>query len=53
MESFLVSLMTVAVAEIGDRPQLLSLALAARYRKPWPILAGILLATIANHASPA
>lgn len=50
MEAFLVSLATVAVAEIGDRTQLLSLVLSARYRKPWPILAGILLATVANHA---
>jgi putative Ca2+/H+ antiporter (TMEM165/GDT1 family) len=50
MEAFLVSLTTVAVAEIGDRTQLLSLALAARYRKPFPIIAGIFLATVANHA---
>jgi Ca2+/H+ antiporter, TMEM165/GDT1 family len=50
MESFLVSLSTVAVAEMGDRTQLLALMLAARYRKPWPILAGVLCATLANHA---
>ena len=50
MESFLVSLSTVAVAEMGDRTQLLSLMLAARYRRPWPILAGVLCATLANHA---
>jgi Ca2+/H+ antiporter, TMEM165/GDT1 family len=50
MEAFLVSIATVAVAEMGDRTQLLSLVLAAHYRKPWPILAGILLATLANHA---
>lgn len=50
MESFLVSLATVTVAEMGDRTQLLALMLAARYRKPWPILAGILCATLANHA---
>jgi putative Ca2+/H+ antiporter (TMEM165/GDT1 family) len=49
MEAFLVSLTTVAVAEIGDRTQLLSLALAAHYRKPYLIVAGIFLATIANH----
>jgi len=49
MEAFLVSLLTVATAEIGDRTQPLSLVLAARYRKPWPILAAILLATLANH----
>ncbi|MGB6451615.1 MAG: TMEM165/GDT1 family protein [Steroidobacteraceae bacterium] len=50
MESFLVSLSTVTVAEMGDRTQLLALMLAARYRKPWPILAGVLCATLANHA---
>ncbi|HEX4268687.1 MAG TPA: TMEM165/GDT1 family protein [Steroidobacteraceae bacterium] len=50
MESFLISLSTVAVAEMGDRTQLLSLMLAARFRRPWPILAGVLCATIANHA---
>jgi len=49
MESFLVSLSTVAVAEMGDRTQLLSLMLAAHYRRPWPILAGVLCATLANH----
>ncbi|HEU5443665.1 MAG TPA: TMEM165/GDT1 family protein [Steroidobacteraceae bacterium] len=53
MESFLVSLSTVAVAEMGDRTQLLSLMLAARFRRPWPILAGVLCATIANHAAAA
>jgi putative Ca2+/H+ antiporter (TMEM165/GDT1 family) len=50
MEAFLVSLTSVAIAEIGDRTQLLSLALAAHYRKPVPIIAGIFLATVANHA---
>lgn len=50
MEAFLVSITTIAVAEIGDRTQLLSLLLAARYRRPWPIIAGILCATLANHA---
>ncbi|HKT74746.1 MAG TPA: TMEM165/GDT1 family protein [Steroidobacteraceae bacterium] len=50
MESFLVSVSTVAIAEIGDRTQLLSLVLAARYRKPLPILLGVLCATLANHA---
>ena len=35
---------------MGDRTQLLSLELAAHYRKPWPILSGVLLATLANHA---
>ncbi len=50
LETFFVSLSTVAVAEIGDRTQLLSLMLAARFRRPWPILAGVLCATLANHA---
>ncbi len=50
MESFLVPLSTVAIAEMGDRTQLLALMFAARYRKPWPILAGVLCATLANHA---
>jgi Ca2+/H+ antiporter, TMEM165/GDT1 family len=50
MESFLISLSTVAIAEMGDRTQLLSLMLAARFRRPWPILAGVSCATVANHA---
>jgi putative Ca2+/H+ antiporter (TMEM165/GDT1 family) len=50
MEAFLFSISTVAIAEMGDRTQLLALVLAARYRKPWPIIAGILCATLANHA---
>ena len=50
MESFLISLSTVAIAEVGDRTQILSLVLATRYRKPWPILAGVLCETLANHA---
>jgi putative Ca2+/H+ antiporter (TMEM165/GDT1 family) len=50
MDVFLLSLATVAIAEMGDRTQLLSLVLAAQYRKPWQIIAAILLATIANHA---
>ncbi|MGH8291325.1 MAG: TMEM165/GDT1 family protein [Steroidobacteraceae bacterium] len=51
MESFLVSISTVAIAEMGDRTQLLTLVLAAHYRKPWPILAGVFCATLANHAA--
>ena len=51
MEAFFVSLTTITVAEIGDRTQLLSLVLVARYRKPLPIIAGILCATLANHAA--
>lgn len=46
---FLTTTAVVAIAEIGDKTQLLSLLLAARFRKPWPILAGILTATIVNH----
>jgi len=50
MEAFLVSTGIVAIAEIGDKTQLLALLLAARYRRPVPIILGILVATIANHA---
>jgi putative Ca2+/H+ antiporter (TMEM165/GDT1 family) len=50
MEAFLVSTGIVALAEMGDKTQLLALILAARFRKPWPIVLGILVATIANHA---
>jgi len=50
MQAFLVSLSAVALAEIGDKTQLLSLTLAAKYRRPWPICIGILAATLANHA---
>jgi putative Ca2+/H+ antiporter (TMEM165/GDT1 family) len=50
MEAFLVSTGLVAIAEIGDKTMLLAIVLAARFRKPWPILAGILAATLANHA---
>lgn len=49
LESFLVSTAIVAIAEVGDKTQLLAFILAARYRKPLPIIAGILFATIANH----
>ena len=42
--------MLVAIAETGDKTQLLSFVLAARLRRPWPIIWGILLATLANHA---
>jgi putative Ca2+/H+ antiporter (TMEM165/GDT1 family) len=51
VEAFLVSAMVVGLAEIGDRTQILSLMLAARFQRPLPILAGILLATVANHAA--
>jgi putative Ca2+/H+ antiporter (TMEM165/GDT1 family) len=50
MESFLVSTGIVALAEIGDKTQLLAFILAAKFRKPVPIILGILVATIANHA---
>ena len=50
MEAFLVSTGIVALAEIGDKTQLLAFILAAKFRKPWPIVAGILLATLANHS---
>lgn len=45
-----ISITTVALAEIGDKTQLLSLLLASRYRKPIPIIVAIFLATIVNHA---
>ena len=50
MQAFLVSLSAVALAEIGDKTQLLSLTLAAKYRRPWPICIGILAATLVNHS---
>ncbi|WP_421862219.1 TMEM165/GDT1 family protein [Parvibaculum sp.] len=50
MEAFLVSLGAVAIAEIGDKTQLLALILAVRFRAPWSVIAGIFVATIANHA---
>ena len=49
MTAFLVSTGAVALAEIGDKTQLLALLLAMRFRRPAPILLGILLATLANH----
>jgi putative Ca2+/H+ antiporter (TMEM165/GDT1 family) len=51
MEAFLVSTGIVALGEMGDKTQLLALLLAARYKRPWPIMAGILVATLANHAA--
>jgi len=50
MKAFLVSTGIVALAEIGDKTQLLAFILAARFRKPLPIVLGILAATVANHA---
>ena len=51
LEAFAVSTGVVALGEIGDKTQLLALLLAARYRRPVPIIAGILVATLANHAA--
>lgn len=50
MEAFFVSTAIVALAEMGDKTQLLALVLAARFRKTWPIVWGILVATVVNHA---
>jgi putative Ca2+/H+ antiporter (TMEM165/GDT1 family) len=49
MEAFAVSAALVALAEMGDKTQLLSFVLAAKLKRPWPIIAGILVATLANH----
>ena len=51
LNPFLISTGLVALAEIGDKTQLLALLLALKFRKPWPILAGMLAATLANHAA--
>jgi putative Ca2+/H+ antiporter (TMEM165/GDT1 family) len=50
MEAILTSTAIVAIAEIGDKTQLLAIVLAARFRKPIPIILGILAATLLNHA---
>ena len=50
MEALLTSTAVVAIAEIGDKTQLLAIVLAARFRKPLPIVLGILVATLLNHA---
>jgi putative Ca2+/H+ antiporter (TMEM165/GDT1 family) len=50
MEALLVSTLVVALGEIGDKTQLLALVLAARFRRPLPIVLGILVATLTNHA---
>jgi Ca2+/H+ antiporter, TMEM165/GDT1 family len=49
LEAFGLSALLVALAEMGDRTQLLTILLASRYRKPFPILLGVLAATLANH----
>lgn len=50
MQAFLVSTGVVALGEIGDKTQLLAMLLAARFKRPLPIILGILVATLANHA---
>jgi putative Ca2+/H+ antiporter (TMEM165/GDT1 family) len=51
MEAFLVSTGVVALGEMGDKTQLLAIVLAAAFRKPIPIILGILVATLVNHAA--
>ena len=51
MEAFFISTGVVALGEMGDKTQLLAMLLAARFRRPWPIVWGILVATLANHAA--
>ncbi len=50
MDAFLHSFALVAIAEMGDKTQLLAIVLAARFRKFWPVVLGILAATLLNHA---
>lgn len=50
MDALLNSFFLVCVSEMGDKTQLLALVLAAKFRNPWPIMMGILVATILNHA---
>jgi len=50
MESIVSSFALVAVSEMGDKTQLLAFSLASRFRRPWTVMAGILTATLANHA---
>jgi putative Ca2+/H+ antiporter (TMEM165/GDT1 family) len=50
MEALLTSMALVALAEIGDKTMLLAIVLATRFRRPWPIVAGIFFATMLNHA---
>jgi Ca2+/H+ antiporter, TMEM165/GDT1 family len=53
LEPLWISTAVVAIAEIGDKTQLLAIVLAAKFRRPWPIIAGILAATLLNHAAAA
>ncbi|MGA8891795.1 MAG: TMEM165/GDT1 family protein [Anaeromyxobacteraceae bacterium] len=50
METIVGSFLLVAVSEMGDKTQLLAFSLASRYRRPWVVMAGILVATVLNHA---
>lgn len=50
MAALWTSFLVVLLAEMGDKTQLIALALAARFRRPWTVMLGILLATLANHA---
>ena len=50
MSVFWSSFLVVALAEMGDKTQLIALSLASRYRRPWTVLGGIFIATVANHA---
>jgi len=50
VETLFISTLTVTLGEIGDKTQLLALILAAKYRRPWLICLGILIATLVNHA---
>lgn len=49
MQAILASFALVALSEMGDKTQLLAFSLATRFRRPWPVMAGILVATVANH----
>jgi Ca2+/H+ antiporter, TMEM165/GDT1 family len=50
LNTLIISTLAVAIAEIGDKTQLLALVLAARFRRPWAVIAGIFVATLLNHA---
>jgi Ca2+/H+ antiporter, TMEM165/GDT1 family len=50
MTALYVSFVVVALAEMGDKTQLVALTLASRYRRPWTVILGILIATLVNHA---
>jgi putative Ca2+/H+ antiporter (TMEM165/GDT1 family) len=50
MAAILASFLLVALSEMGDKTQLLAFSLATRFRRPWPVMGGILVATLANHA---